>query len=51
MMNQNTFPPLRLAELTASLSLATDLGTGQPMEYVLNTCLLSVELGKDLGLS
>jgi HD-GYP domain-containing protein (c-di-GMP phosphodiesterase class II) len=41
--------PLRLAELVAALSLATDLGTGQPMEHALRVCLLSVELGGELG--
>jgi HD-GYP domain-containing protein (c-di-GMP phosphodiesterase class II) len=42
--------PLRLAELIAALSLATDLGTGQPMEHALRVCRLSVELGGALGL-
>src|SRR5690348_8942006 len=40
---------LRLAELLASLSLAIDLGLGQPMENFLRTCLLAVRLGKALG--
>jgi len=40
---------LRLAELLASLSLAIDLGLGQPMENFLRTCLLAVRLGKVLG--
>src|SRR5687767_2204640 len=43
--------PLRLAEFAVALSLATDLGLGHPMEMVLATCLLSVRLGKQLGLS
>src|SRR5438067_9435154 len=42
---------LRLAELMAALSLATDLGMGQPMEYALCVCVLSVRLGEALGLS
>ncbi|HLZ22984.1 MAG TPA: HD domain-containing phosphohydrolase [Ktedonobacterales bacterium] len=42
--------PLRLAELAAALSLATDLGTGQPLEHALHVCLLSVELAGTLGL-
>lgn len=42
--------PLRVAELIAALSLATDLGTGQPMEHALRVCLLSTELGGALGL-
>jgi len=38
-----------LAELVAALSLASDLGVGQPMEHALRTCLLAVELGRALG--
>ena len=41
---------LRLAELIAALSLALDLGLGQPMEYFLRSCLLAVRLGEALGL-
>ena len=41
----------RLAELVAALSLASDLGVGQPMEHVLRSCLLAVAFGRDLGLS
>jgi HD-GYP domain-containing protein (c-di-GMP phosphodiesterase class II) len=40
---------LRLAELVAALSLATDLGTGQPLEHALRTCLLSLELSRRSG--
>ncbi|HET8908435.1 MAG TPA: HD domain-containing phosphohydrolase [Ktedonobacterales bacterium] len=43
--------PLRLAELVASLSLATDLGTGQPMEHALRVCRLALELASSLGLN
>jgi hypothetical protein len=45
-------PPerLRLAELIASLSLATDLGLGQPMAHALRTCLIAINLGRALGL-
>lgn len=42
---------LRLAELTAALSLATDLGMGQPLEQAIRTCLVAVELGERIGLS
>ncbi|WIG57455.1 MAG: DNA-binding response regulator (narL) [Ktedonobacterales bacterium] len=42
---------IRLAELVAALSIATDLGMGQPMEYILRSCVLSVRLGETLGLS
>jgi len=39
-----------MAELTIALSLATDLGTGQPMEHGLRTCLLSLSAAEHLGL-
>jgi HD-GYP domain-containing protein (c-di-GMP phosphodiesterase class II) len=41
---------LRTADLVALLSLATDLGMGQPMEHAQRTCLLGLRLGDDLGL-
>jgi HD-GYP domain-containing protein (c-di-GMP phosphodiesterase class II) len=41
--------PIRLAELIAALSLATDLGMGQPLEYALCSCVLAVRLGEALG--
>ena len=40
----------RLAELTIALSLATDLGTGQPLEHGLRTCRVSVAVAEALGL-
>jgi hypothetical protein len=40
---------LRLAELLASLSLATDLSTGQPLGHGLRTCLLAVALAREMG--
>src|SRR5689334_22902408 len=42
---------VRLAELMASLSLATDLGTAFPLEKALRNALLAVELGRAYGLS
>lgn len=42
---------IRLAELIAALSLATDLGMGQPMEYAQRVCVLSVRLGEALALN
>ena len=42
--------PVRLAELLAALSLATDLGMGQPSGHAVQTCVLSVRLARDLGL-
>jgi HD-GYP domain-containing protein (c-di-GMP phosphodiesterase class II) len=41
---------LRLAELILALSLATDLGLGQPMEHGLRTCRIALRLGERLGL-
>ncbi len=42
---------IRLAELIAALSIATDLGMGQPMEYAMTTCILTMRLGEASGLS
>ena len=42
---------VRLAELLATLSLATDLGAAWPPETALRTCVLAVELARRLGLS
>lgn len=41
--------PIRLAELIASLSLATDLGLGQRLEHELGVCLSALELAARLG--
>jgi HD-GYP domain-containing protein (c-di-GMP phosphodiesterase class II) len=38
--------PIRAAEVVGALSLATDLGTGQPLEHALRTALLAVRLGE-----
>jgi HD-GYP domain-containing protein (c-di-GMP phosphodiesterase class II) len=42
-------PPLRLAEFIAAVSLATDLGMGQPLEQGLRTCLVALELADAAG--
>lgn len=42
---------LRLAELMAAMSLATDIANGQPMEDGLAVCLLATRLAEMLGLS
>jgi HD-GYP domain-containing protein (c-di-GMP phosphodiesterase class II)/DNA-binding CsgD family transcriptional regulator len=44
-------PSVRLAEIVASLSLATDLAGGLPLEHGLRRSLLAVWLGEDLGLA
>ena len=39
----------RLAELVGGLSLATDLAAGLGLETALRTCVLAVEIGRELG--
>jgi len=41
---------VRLAELMAALSIATDLGMGQRLETALSTCVVAMRLGTTLGL-
>jgi hypothetical protein len=41
---------VRLAELVASMSLATHLGLGQPLEHVSRSCVLGLRIGEDLKL-
>jgi hypothetical protein len=41
---------VRLAELMAALSIATDLGMGQPLETALSTCVVAMRLGEALNL-
>jgi HD-GYP domain-containing protein (c-di-GMP phosphodiesterase class II) len=41
--------PLRLAELLASVSLATDLATGQPLGHALRTCAIAAALAEAMG--
>lgn len=42
---------VRLAEVIGALSVATDLGMGQPLEHALRRCLLAVRLGDAIGLT
>ena len=44
-------PPVRLAEIVEVLSLATDLGMGQPLEFALRSCVLAMRLGEALHYS
>lgn len=39
----------RVADLTVALSLASDLGTGMPLEHALRTCWLSMQIAEELG--
>ncbi len=41
---------IRLAELIAAFSLATDLGFGQPMEHVLRSWLIAARMAERMGL-
>ena len=41
---------VRLTELLVSLSLATDLGFGQPAEHMLRAARIGMRLGERLGL-
>ncbi len=42
---------LRLSELMAAMSLATDLGIGAPLETGLTCCQLAVDIGERMGLA
>ena len=42
---------IRLSEVVCIISLATDLGTGVPMGHAARTCLLSLRVGRRLGLA
>ena len=46
-----TQAPIRLAELMAALSLATDLGMGQPVEFAWQACVAAMRLGEALKFS
>ena len=41
--------PVRAADLMACLSVATDLGMGQPADYAMTTCVVALRLGEALG--
>ncbi len=43
--------PIRAAEIVGVLSLATDLGTGQPLEHALRTAVIATRLGELAGVS
>jgi HD-GYP domain-containing protein (c-di-GMP phosphodiesterase class II)/DNA-binding CsgD family transcriptional regulator len=48
-MEPSPHQQVRLAELIAAISLATDLGTGQPTGHALRTCYLATGLARELG--
>lgn len=43
--------PIRAAEVVGALSIATDLGTGQPLEHAMRSAVLAVRLGEHAGAS
>lgn len=45
-MSPSSERPIRAAELVGALSIATDLGTGQPLEHAMRTAVLAVRLGE-----
>ena len=49
--NQQTEPGIHLAEIMAALSVATDLGMGQPLEFALQSCVLAMRLAEKLNFS
>ncbi len=49
-IRQMTSSGVRLSELLAAMSLATDLGLGQPPEHMLRAARISMRLGERLGL-
>src|SRR3954471_2810482 len=44
-------PDIRAAEVVGALSLATDLGTGQPLEHALRSAVLALRLAELAGAS
>ena len=40
----------RLAEVVGAIARATDVGLGLPIEHAVRTCLLSLEMGRRIGL-
>ncbi len=41
---------IRLAEVVSALSLATDIGMGQPLSFALRSCMLSLRIGRAAGM-
>jgi HD-GYP domain-containing protein (c-di-GMP phosphodiesterase class II) len=48
-LSQSPTSSIRLAEVMAALSRATDLAMGQPLEFALCSCVLAIRLGDVLG--
>src|SRR3984893_2224218 len=41
----------RIAEIVGTLAMATELGLGLPIEHAIRACLMSIELGRRLGMA
>jgi HD-GYP domain-containing protein (c-di-GMP phosphodiesterase class II) len=50
-MTASAQPGIRLGELLGALSLASDLGMGQPLEHVLRQTLIALRLARRLGVA
>jgi len=49
--SEPAYGPIRMAEVLAAFSLATDLGTGKPMGHAIRACYLGMALARELRLS
>jgi HD-GYP domain-containing protein (c-di-GMP phosphodiesterase class II) len=50
-VNRSVAPPVRLADLVATLSLVADLGMGRPMERVLRQTVITLRLAEAAGVA
>jgi HD-GYP domain-containing protein (c-di-GMP phosphodiesterase class II) len=41
----------RIAEIVGTLAMATDLGLGLPIEHAIRACLMSLEIGRRVGMA
>lgn len=44
-------PDVQLAEVVAAIALAADLGTGQPLDHVLRSCVIATRFADHLGVT
>ncbi len=50
-VNNSERNPIRMAEILAAFSLATDLGTGKSMGHAIRACYLGMQIADELRLS
>lgn len=48
-MTDDAAAPVRLADVMAAMSIATDLSMGQPVDQAMRTCIVAMRLGDALG--